>query len=1108
MAGDVAVAALMGAGGMGKSTIVRVWADDHRDDVEQLFWGGFKNRPPLADVLVEARRFLRPSPAVSEDEPLSAHIDALLEEIRRRPVVVVLDNLESIMRVEASAGEFDEDHAPLADMIRQACEQPARGLLLLTSREKPDVVADLELGGDHLCPLPLAGLAVDDVERLLTSFDVRSDDRDDTQRFATHHGGNPYAIRFAALYIRNNYAGDLHAYVEDGLPLPRRVRDLLQEQLDRLSALARICVLRVAAQRAPLPTAELVDGLAFRWKRPEVVAAIEELQKHLMLEPSPADELGLQNLLVEHATDTFIDDLVEALAAEPADQLADVATAVPLLTPAAESHLLTAQSHAMARPVAKELERRLGSPMVHDHLLKLIDHHRGRPANAVGYALGTVVNLLLAESDDLSAADLSRLVLWNVCFDTAQLQDASLQDSDVAGSTFSEVLGVITDAVFAPDGSAVFVVTADGLLRRWDMETWRSEAVHAHDGYARAVAHDCSTGRLITVGDDRRVRTWDPDDLSHVADLATASVSLRTVATAPGQALLAWGGAGGALTIWDVATATARTLDGHAATVRQCAFLDGATLVSVDEDGMVITWRLSDSAQLASHQADGPLWTVAVSEQGAVAVAGQQGAVTVLDRNLVPDGPSIAPTNSPIWRLVFIDGWLCAATSGAVVHCWDANSGQTTRQFVRHSNWVRALARHPTSRVLVSGGDDQTLCLFDPLDGRTLREIRGSARSFWAVAYSRDGTRLAAGGSGRSVYIWQNGDRRPVRLSGYPGWVRALAFSPDGRLLAAAGDSGELWVWDLATAERRHRVVGRHRGPIWSVAFAHDGATIVTAGEDRTVRVWSADTESHAVTGVVQEHEGWAVSARFSADDRRLASGADGGMILVSAVDGSAQIPLVDGRATQPWALDWGPSGTWLCSSGRDGIVRLWDVDQRRVVKEAEQGRWIWSCAVVDDGRALLVAGDQGLVSELALPSLEPRGRPMRNGEARIRALSCTASGDRFATAGDDGVVRIRKRNGQDQTVLTPDRQYERLRLGQTRGLTEAQLTSLEILGADVAPAPVTATTSGEPVRADGSVATIGNDDGSGSWAWKGIGVMSALLLLVAIAVILLARGA
>jgi WD40 repeat protein len=931
---------------------------------------------------------------------------------------------------------------------------------------------------------------------------VRSADRRHIERFASHHGGNPYAIRFAAQFIRNNYSGDLGSYVDDGLPLPGRVRDLLQQQLDRLSELARICVLRVAAQRAPLTAQQLVDGLSFRWKRREVAAAIEELHKHLMLEPSSADELGLQNLLVEHATDTFIDHVVEALVTKSADPLPDVVAAVPLLTPAAESHLLAAQSHAMARPVAKELERRLGPSGVREHLLALIERHRGRSAKAVGHALGTAVNLLLLDGDDLAGADLSQLVLWNVCFDPAQLQDATLSDSDVAGSTFSEVLGVITDAVFAPDGRAVFAVTADGLLRRWDIETWHSEAVHAHNGYARAVAYDRIARRLVTVGDDRCVRMWDPDDLSHIADLTTAPVALRAVAAAPGRALLAWGGAEGDLAIWDAASATTHRLTGHSTTVRACSFLDDTTLVSADEHGVVITWRVDDGARIASHQVHGPLWTVAVSEQGEIAVGGQDGTVTILDRDLAPRGPAIEPVGCPIWRLTFVDSLLCAATSGAIVYCWDAASGQATRQFARHSNWVRALTRDPTSSVLASGGDDQTLCLFDPVDGRTLREVRGSARSFWAVAYSRDGSRLAAGGSERSVYVWQDDGGRPVRLSGYAGWVRALAFSTEGRYLAAAGDSGEVWVWDLAAPEHRHRVVGRHRGPIWSVAFSHDGERIVTAGEDRTVRVWSAGPEPHAVTGVVQEHDGWAVSARFSPDDRLLASGADGGTLLVSAADGSGRTPLIDGRVTQPWALDWGPSGEWLCSSGRDGIVRLWDVASARVVSEADQGRWIWSCAVVDDGRSLLLAGDQGLVAELGLPDLRPSAPPVQNGEARIRALACPASGDRFATVGDDGVVRIRTRGGAGLRTLTPDRQYERLRLDRTRGLTEAQLASLELLGADVV--PVVGVEQPESLP---KVAVMLDDEQSSSWGWSGVALVGVLLLLVVIAVVVLATS-
>ena len=89
------------------------------------------------------------------------------------------------------------------------------------------------------------------------------------------------------------------------------------------------------------------------------------------------------------------------------------------------------------------------------------------------------------------------------------------------------------------------------------------------------------------------------------------------------------------------------------------------------------------------------------------------------------------------------------------------------------------------------------------------------------MAFSPDGTRLAAGLEDHTVRLWDVARQTEVAtLEGHTDRVASVSFSPDGSLLASAGGWNDPTVrlWNPATHAQVAMLRG-HRSEVRSVSF-------------------------------------------------------------------------------------------------------------------------------------------------------------------------------------------------------------------------------------------------------------------------------------------------
>ncbi|QSJ19342.1 caspase family protein [Nostoc sp. UHCC 0702] len=1075
---------LVGMVGIGKTALAAEFTKQNKNQFQHVIWKNLRATASFEDFLNELLNFL----SVNTQELTATSTDTdrvqiLINYLTINQCLLIIDDLTEVLTETNRCITYKQGWENLGTFLKYAALKLHQSIILITCHEHPKNLNEEDIK-NRIKTIKLKGLNVQDIQQMFPQLQPQNDPEYYWQRFLEYYGGNPGILNIVAKQISEEYDDDIsnfieyeheHIYGSNSNRLEDKIKQILNKQFNRLESEAQELMYWLAIKNEPL-TREKVRSLS-----PSYNSYINTLTSLSLIIHSPSGYTQLP-MIMDYVTEKIIDQVVEDIATKNSQIINDY----PLIDSQAKEYIKDIQKRRLIEPIIDKLLKSKnlhGKQTIKENLISLLDNWRKeKPVNR--YMGGNILTLLLHLDIDINGSDFSEIPLGNLDLQGKQLHQINFTNSDLSNVTFSESLGCIDSVIFQADGKYFATAETNGNVRLWQTDTYKQVKLFSDNKSTSqiwSIAFSPDGKMIASAGEDKTVRLWDVEkgdkskeikdnqciysvSFSHndryLLSAGDERIAIWNVITGNleneisiignqfhsiainKRSILAIGCENGLVILYDIRDINSpqilQSFGVHNTTVRCITFSpDDTTIASGSEDGTIKLWKINsdDSFQTLTSEDIKQVWTISFSQDGKILASGST------DEN--PIG---------------ID-------EHHNIRLWNLDNG-TLQKLGTHNNQLRTVAFCPQaqqSNLLISGGDDHTIKIWDITTQKRQKIIQGYTNRIWSVAFSPCGKKLVSGCEDHRVRIWDVENKQCIQqLLKHTDWVWSVVFSPDGQMIASASEDNTIRLWHLRNEKwEHHTVLRKHTQTIRVVAFSPDSKKLVSGGNDYQVILWdltkrryqdsTQPTYPHKILGESKDqHNHRILSLAFSPDGKLVASSSRDKTIRLWNLE-TNEVPILGGHDNQVHAIAFSPDGDTLVSGGFDHKVKLWNIKKRECIRTLEGHEDRILCVAFHPEGSIFASSGHDKKIRLWSKTTKECIRSLEGHTGAIESISFSPQGGSLVSSSQDQTIRIWDIFTGEclEPALEPDsKPYKGMIISGATGLTPSQRHTLITLGA------------------------------------------------------------
>jgi WD40 repeat protein/transcriptional regulator with XRE-family HTH domain len=1069
--------AVLGMGGMGKTSLAARIAKKLGRNFDYLIWRSLRNSPPFGEILTQLLQFLSHNSEPELPDNDNSKILRLIDILKKRRCLVILDNVESILRsgegkTYERAGECQPGYENYGYLLQKVAEAAHQSCLLITSREKPKEVAVLAGKNLPVKVSQLSGLYLEEAKAILEDKGLKDQGRSfsDAQfsELVSRYSGNPLALKMVATTIYDLFGNDVQEFlnqIRQETAVYGDICTLLDQQFNRLSELEKQLMYWLAIARESVSLTELKAELITPEPANRVLEAVESLLRRSFIEKEVgSNEFGQQSVVMEYVTERLIEKVSEEIIK---GKTLGFVNAYPLMKARSLDYIRQIQERLILEPVKKKLLNVFGNEL-ESHLLQMINSLQQHSPAKKGYVAGNLINLLrqlqIRQPDkdqpdiELSQHNFSNLIIWQAYFKDVKLKGTSFTNADLTGSVFKETMASLQSVGFSRNGEYFATGVINGEVRLWRTADTKQLCIYkGHTGWIWALDFSPNNQLLATGSGDYTIKLWDIDTGECLHTLKEHTNKVYSVAFNLDGRILASGSEDETIKLWDVKTGDClKTLKEHTGCVWSVTFspVDNGILASGSGDGTIKLWNIYKGECLKTLKGHtSQVCSVTFSPDGQMlASSSEDQTIKLWDLSTGKCKKTLEGYTRKVYKVRFSPDGKTLGSCGEdwTIQLWNIYTSECLRNLQGHTSQVWDIAFSPDGRTLLSSSDDQTARLWDVATGNCLNELQGYTRDVYSVAFSPNSKILASGRDDHMIRLWDLDTYKYYPLKGHKGRIRSVAFSPDGQMLASGSADHTIKLWDIRDIGNSKciRTLTGHSNWVWTVVFSPDGQSLASSSEDRTIRVWNTNTGS--CLKKLEGHNYWIWTVAFSPDGQTLASGSANSTVkLWNLLTGQCIETLTDHKDSV-WSVAFSPDGKILASGSEDQTVKLWNLSTGECFQTLEgHSKQVYSVVFSPDGQILATGSGDATVRLWKVSTGDCLGVLRREQTGEIRSVAFSSDGHLLACGGEDENIQLWDVDTRSQRQpLKSNHLYERMDITGVIGLTNAEKASLKALGA------------------------------------------------------------